>query len=561
MTVVTDPGRMALDSLEHLAIADLHDNPHNPRHDVGDLTEMKASIVEHGILQPLLVTPNADETYTVVAGHRRIAALRELAWATPVPCVIREMTDTERAAAAVIENLHREGLDPLDEATGFQHLADLGHSQREIAELVGCNQSHVSRRLKLIDLDPRLVELVRSDKLPLRQAEELGDVDDELAAVLSKKAEKGGTLGTYDIEQARTTVRKRRIRAEAKSTGLPELKNSWEGTKVDTAGEATHWYEAYDSTRGGYVLGFRNVPPKATPEQVKSAGGNRRTEEEKRAADRQRAEERGVERRQLAAAHIDDLVDWAITEAIDEGVYSADCRPEIVLELIGIEPGDIDEGDALQDAIVAAKRTRKSALRMLTAMAVDIVDQTISRSYAVPHSAGPYLDALKGWGWPLDNYEGQVRQEWMKAREPTDAAGIAEAPAIAACRECGCTDEIACEGGCSWVEDGLCSACVDAVGELDDVDESEPPAAEVVREPEAPQVDGPDQADEFWDPADPPKRPWPTYDGNDERLIRKMVSSFTVPAAVHDVIAYETATLGRQEVLDVCEATLAKLAR
>ncbi len=136
--------------LEWLPAHQLHPDPANPRQDLGDLTELAASIVQLGVLEPLIVTahPTVRGEWQIVAGHRRHAAAT-LAGVMLVPAVIRVFDDVERRLAMLVENLHRRDLDPFDEARGYQMLVDLGLSQRDIAERVGCSQPHVSRRLKL----------------------------------------------------------------------------------------------------------------------------------------------------------------------------------------------------------------------------------------------------------------------------------------------------------------------------------------------------------------------------------------------------------------------------
>jgi ParB/RepB/Spo0J family partition protein len=149
--------------LEHLL-----PNPSNPRKDVGDVGPLADSIRAQGLLQDLVVMPAhrhygggalPGDDYIIVAGHRRRAAC-ELAGLTEAPCTVRDdLTVAAALEAMLVENLQREDLQPLEEADGFQRLLDEGLSQRTIAERVGCNQSHVSRRLALL----KLPEQARAD--------------------------------------------------------------------------------------------------------------------------------------------------------------------------------------------------------------------------------------------------------------------------------------------------------------------------------------------------------------------------------------------------------------
>lgn len=139
----------------NLPIDRIAPSPHNPRRSTGDLTGLKASIAEIGILEPLLVEADGDK-FLLLAGWRRYTAADELGLAT-VPCIVRATpTDTQRIEIMLIENLQRADLEPLEEAEGYQALIDLGLSQHDIAKKVGCNQSHVSKRLQLLDLPPEV---------------------------------------------------------------------------------------------------------------------------------------------------------------------------------------------------------------------------------------------------------------------------------------------------------------------------------------------------------------------------------------------------------------------
>lgn len=108
-----------------LKIMDIEPNRDQPRKDFDDesLQELTDSIAKYGVLQPLLVRPIGDNGYQLIAGERRWRAAR-LAGLTEVPVVVREMTDEEAAALALIENLQREDLNPVEEAFGFRKLMD-----------------------------------------------------------------------------------------------------------------------------------------------------------------------------------------------------------------------------------------------------------------------------------------------------------------------------------------------------------------------------------------------------------------------------------------------------
>jgi ParB family transcriptional regulator, chromosome partitioning protein len=155
----------------HWPAALLRPNPLNPRGtlDPAGIAEMAGSITAHaaqgGILQPLLVTPDG----TVVAGHRRLAAARQ-AGLVDVPVIVRALSPAEALETALVENLQRANLSPVEEATAYQHLLGAGATLASIARRVGVPASRVRERLALLDLDQRVRERVHRGELPLRVA-------------------------------------------------------------------------------------------------------------------------------------------------------------------------------------------------------------------------------------------------------------------------------------------------------------------------------------------------------------------------------------------------------
>jgi ParB family transcriptional regulator, chromosome partitioning protein len=152
-------------------LSNLRPNPLNPRGklDPTSIEELTASIAAHaaqgGILQPLLVTPDG----TVVAGHRRLAAARR-AGLIDVPIVVRALSPVEALELALVENLQRADLTPVEEARAYQHLVAAGATLASIARRVGVPASRVRERLALLDLDERVRERVHRGDLPLRVA-------------------------------------------------------------------------------------------------------------------------------------------------------------------------------------------------------------------------------------------------------------------------------------------------------------------------------------------------------------------------------------------------------
>lgn len=150
-----------------LRIMDVEPNRDQPRHDFDEeaLAELSRSIAEHGVLQPILVRPMPDGGYQIIAGERRWRAARA-AGLSEIPVVIRELTDEQAMAAALIENLQREDLNPMEEALGYQQLMDACYlTQEECARRLGKSRSSVANALRLLRLPNPVRELVRAQKL------------------------------------------------------------------------------------------------------------------------------------------------------------------------------------------------------------------------------------------------------------------------------------------------------------------------------------------------------------------------------------------------------------
>ena len=156
--------------VRQIRLVDLEPAPDNPRESMGKLDELIVSMRAVGILQPLVVVRQRDTgRYTIVCGERRWAAAHE-AGLTTVPCLVRELTETERVEAMLVENLQRSSLSRLEEAHAFEQLMRLGHTQGEIARRVGKSQSYVCRRLLLLSLPVAIRDRVERGELPVDQA-------------------------------------------------------------------------------------------------------------------------------------------------------------------------------------------------------------------------------------------------------------------------------------------------------------------------------------------------------------------------------------------------------
>ena len=164
-----------------LKISEIEPNRSQPRKEFDEkaLSELAESISKHGLLQPLLVRPLPLGGYQIVAGERRYRACR-IAGITEVPVIIREIGDTETMEIALIENLQREDLTPIEEALGYKVLIDEhGFSQEEVAQSVGKSRPAIANSLRLLKLPQSILDLVSDGKISAGHARALLTLEDE----------------------------------------------------------------------------------------------------------------------------------------------------------------------------------------------------------------------------------------------------------------------------------------------------------------------------------------------------------------------------------------------
>ena len=186
-----------------LPISEIIPNKEQPRKtfDEDALAELAESIKQHGVLQPLLVRPLPSGGYQLVAGERRWRASR-MAKLREVPVVVKELTDTETMEIAIIENLQREDLNPIEEAEGLQALIDkCGFTQEEVAASVGKSRSAIANSLRLLRLPQEVRDMTREGSISAGHARALLSLDNE--AVIYEAAQNivNNNLSVRDIER------------------------------------------------------------------------------------------------------------------------------------------------------------------------------------------------------------------------------------------------------------------------------------------------------------------------------------------------------------------------
>lgn len=198
--------------LRNLTLASIKPLPGNPRKyfDEAALSELAASISSRGVIQPIIVRPHPNgEGYQLVAGERRWRAAQK-ARLHEIPALVRDLTDREVTALALIENLQREDLSPVEEARAYHRLSeDEGMIQVDIAKMVEKSRSHVANMMRLVTLPDRVLDLIEGGKLTMGHARALIGRDDALHLAETAVAE---GLSVRDVE---TLTRKSGAKGDA----------------------------------------------------------------------------------------------------------------------------------------------------------------------------------------------------------------------------------------------------------------------------------------------------------------------------------------------------------
>jgi ParB family transcriptional regulator, chromosome partitioning protein len=190
------------DGLRNVAIDALQPGKYQPRShmDQEPLAELAESIKAQGVMQPILVRPIGGGRYEIIAGERRWRAAR-MAGLDTVPALVRDIPDQQALAAALIENIQREDLNPLEEATGIQRLVqEFGLTHQAIAETLGRSRAAVSNLLRLLDLAPPVRELLAQGRLDMGHARALLALPVQRQIELAREAAHKG-LTVREVEQ------------------------------------------------------------------------------------------------------------------------------------------------------------------------------------------------------------------------------------------------------------------------------------------------------------------------------------------------------------------------
>ncbi|MCL2235333.1 MAG: ParB/RepB/Spo0J family partition protein [Defluviitaleaceae bacterium] len=239
-------------------------NPDQPRKVFSDeeLEELSESIKEFGVVQPLIVTPRGEGGgYMIVAGERRWRA-SQLAGLSTIPAIIRNYTDFEILGIALIENVQRQNLNPIEEANCYKRLTEeFDMTQEDLAKRVGKSRSHISNSMRVLRLDPRVLDMISEEKLTMGHAKpilsiEAGDAQFDAA---SKMVEQG-----MNVRQAEDFVRRYTAQLEAgenpedmappeENPAVAEIRNKYKADLRDALGTRVNIKESKTSGGGGKI--------------------------------------------------------------------------------------------------------------------------------------------------------------------------------------------------------------------------------------------------------------------------------------------------------------------
>ncbi len=208
-------------SAVELRISEVEPNKNQPRTSFNEeaLEELAESIKAQGLLQPIVVRPLSNGGYQIVAGERRWRACRKAGLST-IKATVMELTDQQTAELALIENLQRENLNPVEEAEGYKYLIETsGITQEAAADKVHKSRSYVSNSLRILNLDKASLNALKNGKITLGHAKALLAVKDEKLRALALKAAINGA-SVREIENIKPPEEKNKIGGSNKKESI-----------------------------------------------------------------------------------------------------------------------------------------------------------------------------------------------------------------------------------------------------------------------------------------------------------------------------------------------------
>jgi ParB family chromosome partitioning protein len=275
-TVASVEAKAAADAApSHIPLSEIHPNPKQPRRhfDESALAELSASIKEKGVLQPILVAQTAEHAYEIIAGERRWRAAQR-AGLTQIPAVLRSGTESERFEMALIENIQRQDLNPLEQAQGYLRLQEeFGMTQEKIAVAVGKDRAVVANTLRLLHLPAPIQQALAEGKISAGHARALVSVEDAEAQTALFERILAEALPVRGLEQAVRAHKGAAKKAAAPATPKSAEVKTIEETLQHTLGRKVELHAAGAAHQGWIKLEFYSLDDlDALLAQLKKAG-------------------------------------------------------------------------------------------------------------------------------------------------------------------------------------------------------------------------------------------------------------------------------------------------
>lgn len=423
-------------------------NPANLRQRLGDTRRLTRSIAEVGIVVPLVVTPNEDGTYLVVAGHRRLAAARD-AGLSAAACVVRTLSEAEQCTVMLTENdgEHRQPLNPVEEAGGYLRLVGLGQSTRALAAAVGRTTKHVKGRLALLELPAEAQRAVERGDLSVTDAEALAAINDDtdlVAEVLALPDWQRRDLPS--VIERRLAQRDQEIAyteavATAEAKGLRVLggDDAGKARRLSTLGLDPKAHRAEPCHAVVIERGWRKAttepmctdPRRHTTKAAESRRSGLQVQPSALAGRDPEDAERRRERKRVAARRAEFLASTLARRSLPRSELTAMCLHALIDEagqnpkaragaILGVEPAVTHWGGKDWSTPLAelAERSAADLLRVVAASAAGCAEERIHSHGTYTGPTAAYLATLVALGYEPDPYE-QAELD-RAARETSD---------------------------------------------------------------------------------------------------------------------------------------------
>ena len=401
--------------LTNIPIERILPHPNNPRQNLGDLTELAASIKERGILQNLTVIPQDPEqykkmidskrkyqgNYIAIIGHRRHAASK-LAGLNEIPCTVAVMDDKEQIATMLLENIQRSDLTPIEQAQGFQLMMNFGETAVTIAEKTGFSKSTVYSRVKLLEFDPDKLKAAEARGGTLADYAALDKIEDKTTR--EKVLDKIGTSNfKYELQSAIDTEKREKKLAKIiedlekfatkvkSDKGLQYVRYLYQDSgKIEVPPDADT--VKYYFTKSGYCINLLCDKTAEKPEEVLTEKEKAKIEHENRLKEitarmyKLRLEfVKGISDSH-AKKHLPDIAEYILKQSLDSGLRISKDSTGKLLEAILDDKKKLDF-DALTKQCVFSP----SCTLLYAAMSVDC-ESSRYYDWELKHNPMKYLD-------------------------------------------------------------------------------------------------------------------------------------------------------------------------